>query len=182
MRHFIFFWQTLLIIGVFGSLTFAQDIPNSSRLAAPLGHVSAGGRFAIMLPPNPTAQRRISPGEGTRGGMQYFWRTPDGEFFASYYDNSAKPADAKQELEAMRDNYVSGIVKNGGKLLEKKDLTLDKNIGLEFRTSLKTGETVFIRYYSVEKRIFILSTRWNPKETGKKQLEILDSFRLVTGK
>jgi hypothetical protein len=178
MKIFKYFWQTLGLIGVLASINFAQG----DRLVTPMGYVSPAGRFAILLPPEVTAQRAITPGEGTKGGMQFFWRNGDGEFFVSYFDNSSKSENPKQELEAMRDNYVSGVVKNGGKLLEKKDLTLDKNIGLEFRMMLQDKATVILRYFFVGKRVYILSTRLNEKETGEKQLKVLDSFRVVNGK
>jgi hypothetical protein len=171
-----------LIVGICASLGFAQGDPNpSGRTAIPIGHVSKGG-FSILLPVDVTAQRQITPGQGTRGGMQYFWRTSDGEFFVSFYDNSEKSPDAKQELEAMSNNYLSGVTKNGGKLLEKKEITLETKTGLQIKASLKSSETVIIRYFLVERRVFILSTRWNPKETGEKQLKVLDSFRLVSNK
>ena len=176
------FWLILIFIGIFGSLAMAQETGNSPRLVTPLGHISDGGRFFILLPDYPTAQRRIMPSEGTKGGMQFFWRTSEGEFFVSYYDNSSRPLDSKQELKALRDNFLSGIVKTGGKLLEKKEIALAKTFGLEISARLQTSETVIIRYYAVEKRVFILSTRLNSQETGEKQMKILDSFRLAATK
>ncbi len=182
MQNYHKFWQVFCLVSILISINFAQGDPNSGRLAATVGHVSKSGNFAISLPIDVTAQRQITPSEGIRGGIQYFWRNTDGEFFVSFYDNTAKPVDAKQELEQMRENFVSGIIKNGGKFLEKKSLTLSNHIGLEFRTSLITKEVVIIRYYSVEKRIYILSTRLNQNETGEKQLKILDSFKLINDK
>jgi len=182
MQNYCRIWHAFCFLVVLFSVNFAQADPNSARLAATVGHVSKAGNFAISLPIDVTAQRQITPSDGIRGGIQYFWRTREGEFFVSFYDNKEKPVDAKQELEQMRENFVSGIVKNGGKLLEKKDLTLTGSIGLEFRTSLITKEVVIIRYFSIEKRIYILSTRLNQNETGEKQLKILDSFRLINEK
>ena len=168
---------TLFFITVFVISAVAQGDP---RLVAPVGHISQAGGFGISLPNDVTAQRMITPSQGTKGGMQYFWRTGDGEFFVSFYDNSEQSENPRQELEQLRDNYLSGVVKNGGRNAGKKDLTLDKYPGLELRATLKSKEVVIIRYYSVGKRIFVISTRLNSSETGEKQLKILDSFRLVT--
>jgi hypothetical protein len=172
-----------ILTGVCANFVFSQGAPSSAaRLIAPLGHVSKGGNFAIMLPVDVTAQRLIGSSPGTRGGMQYFWRTSEGEFFVSFFDSTEKSSNVKQELTAMSDNYLSGVTRNGGKLLEKKDLTLETYPGLQIKASLRTGETVVIRYYSVAKRTFIISTRWNAKETGETQIKVLDSFRLVSSK
>jgi hypothetical protein len=173
-----------VLTGVCANFVFSQGAPSSAaRLTAPLGHVSKGGNFAILLPVDVTAQRLIGSSPGNRGGIQYFWRTSEGEFFVSFFDSTEKSADAKQELTAMSNNYLSGVTKNGGKLLEKKDLTLEPTYpGLQIKASLKTGETVVIRYYSVGKRTFIVSTRWNAKETGETQLKVLDSFKLLSSK
>jgi hypothetical protein len=172
-------WRVFGLIGLLVASAAAQGDPNSNRLVTPVGHVSKGGRFAISLPVDVTAQRQITPSQGTRGGMQYFWRTGDGEFFVSFYDNTEKPEDAQQELEQLRYNYLSGVLKNGGKSISKSDLTLGKYFGKELRASLQTKETIIIRYYAVEKRIFIISTRVNVNETGEKQLKVLNSFKLV---
>ena len=182
MRSYQNFWLILIFIGVIGNPVFAQDGGNSARLVGSIRHVSDGGGFTILLPIDPTAQRRIMPSEGNKGGMQFFWRTLDGEFFVSFYDNSLRPLDSKRELEAMRDNFLSGIVKTGGKLLEKKDIALGKISGLEITAQLQSTEIVIIRYYAVGRRVFILSTRLNSKETGEKQLKTLDSFRLLEEK
>lgn len=170
MRNFSLFWLAFLVAGALSQTTSAQG-------GADTGHVSAAGHFSIALAQTPSAQRPIMPAEGTKGGMQYYWQTPDGDFFVSFYDNSAKPEDPKKELDAIANNYLSGVVKNGGKLMERKAISLDTDIGLEIRVSLQTSETLVLRYYLAERRVFILSTRL--KETGEKQLKVLDSFKLV---
>ncbi len=169
-------------VGLFSFVTLAQAKPPFSRLKSSAGHISSAGRFSIMLPINPDSERRITAAEGISGGMQYFWRTKDGEFFVTYFDNLTLPEDPKEDLEAGADAYLSGIIKNGGKLLEKKNLILGKNLGIEIKASLKSNEIVIIRYYSVEKRVYVLSTRLNANETGAKQIKTLDTFKLLGNK
>lgn len=183
MKFIVRFSLICLFLALYAGDICSQGVPGpGDRLSTPPSHVSRAGGFSILLPVDVTSQRRITGGQGTTGGIQFFWRTLEGEFFVSFYDNAERSPDAKQELEQLANNYISGIVKNGGRSLEKTETSLETFPGLQIKARLKSGETVVIRYFMVEKRIFIISTRWNLKDTGEKQLYILDTFRLVSRK
>lgn len=183
-KKFLFGFSALLF---FAAQVFSQQPekigaarePSARNAKVQEKFVAPDGSFTIALSNVIAGFRRITPGAGIKGGSQFFWRTPDGEFFASYFDNESPYEDARAGLRNFSDGMLENLIAKGGRILSRREISLNDSPGLEIRILLKEGETGVFRYYLVKNRIYTLSTRWAAEANGAAQLKILDSFKLL---
>ena len=172
MHRFKKYFFFILLAAFSVSLTFAQS----------KDFVSPDGSFKIALPNDSVGSNEVSSSPSVKGGSEFSWKLPQGQFLVGYIDLSASPEEAKQKLQKSGDDLVKNITDYGGKLLTRKALLLDGNSGVEIKLQLPDEMVAITRFYLVKNRIYNLSTDWSAKEEGAAQLKILNSFQLITAK
>lgn len=154
----------------------------SATAAQSADFVAPDGSFRIALPNDSASINVVNPSAVTKGGNEFGWQVPQGQFLIGYLDLASAPEGAKQKLQTSGDDLIKNITEYGGKLTSKKDIALDGNPGLEIKFQLPNDFVAITRYYLVKNRVYNLSTEWAIKEDGAAQLKILDSFQLTATK
>lgn len=181
----------LFILTVFTGAIIAQPPPPSVSLGKPSPSkenkskeifISVEGGFTIALPAFAQSFTNIKPTSQVKGGSQYTWQVPEGQFVIGYADRISIPEDVKKELQNTADRLTERFTSSGGKLISTKEVTSDGNKGIEVILKVQEGIIGVSRYFLINNRIYILSSGWEEKADGASQLKILDSFKTIDGK
>jgi hypothetical protein len=183
--YLIVFLMTFLVGSAFPQSIISSGNSTSKRTnKSQRDFVSLEGEFTINLPSNISGLNSLEPMEGIRKeGLELTWIVPEGKFEVGFYNRIESSQNAKQVLEGAAAR-VTDILLNygGGKLISKKEIKFNENLGLEFRIGFVDFSTKLLRFYLVKDKIYTLSTSWEKDKDEIVQLKILDSFRLVDGK
>lgn len=168
---------------IFCFICFAGGVFSQTVIVKPLDFISTEGGFQVNLPANAYKFSLIETGEGfATKGSQFTWDDSSGFYKITFADLINEPENPKDFLETSSRLLTENAISEGGKLLSKKELSLDGSSGLETRIELKSGTIAINRNYIVKKRVYTLFSGWKNDENGTVQLKILDSFRLYSAK
>ena len=171
-------WLLLILSGF--TFSEAQTLPKQVSKADRF--VSVEGQFTISLPSPPDSVQNVEPIAGkTLGGRQYFWIKPQSAFTAGFVE-LYKPEYAKEVIETITGAMIRKTIAESGKLVAKKEISVQGQPGFEYTISLKAGVAVIGQYILAGSRIYTLSVAWRETESGIENLKVLDSFKIIDQK
>lgn len=191
MFNFKNLFFTLLFSTFFISADIAQSPPNLPKIVISAevpkikeNFISFDGGFTIALPQLFNMRNRFEPREGiSKGGFQYLWRTPQGNFTASLTELVAVPSNVKDTLQTIVDNFIHLQEKNNnGSLISKKEISLDGMQGVEARVHIGADSEIVFRFYILGAKVYGLAASFENTANEAAQLQILDSFKLIDEK
>jgi hypothetical protein len=168
---------TVALLTILGTgVSLAQGAPPFNLFS------SKAGRFTVLMPATPTEQKQeIDTDTGKVESVMFIAAGANSSaFIAAYadYPNAARSAEAAtMVVSGARD----GILRNTkGKLINDKEISLDKNTGRAFLIEQDGGQFFNVRVYLVGKRLYQLIVVGPKAEaTGANADRYLTSFKLA---
>jgi hypothetical protein len=137
-----------------------------------------GGRFSILMPGTPEVNAETAQSKYGPYTTHIFIARGNGELFIAGWVDYAPDFnfDVEGEIKANRDNFL----KDTGKLLSEKKITLDGNPGLEFTAETTDGQRfITSRVYVVGKRPYQLIAITTNRAELVNTNRFLNSFKLL---
>jgi hypothetical protein len=141
-----------------------KQLPNRASVATqPLQVAQAGwknfssakGKFAVLMPGQPTEETQTSKKDDvTINNHTFLVETEEGVFFVEYSDFRADISMIKPD--AILEAGCKGLSQDGGKLLSKRSIALGEYPGREVEYTTKDGITGKARIFLVGQRLYQL--------------------------
>ena len=181
----------VVLITAFAHLASGQPVistvnPNSTnKIITEKTFVSIEDEFAVSLSEQSDSVERI-PSSNTnvvKWLNRYKWKTPQTVYtvVVSYFIRDFTSEEIPTALRQGADFSINSLAEIGGKLISRKEISLDGAPGTEIKMSLP-NRILIDRDFLVKNRLYSIRTSWSPAEDGTEQLKILDSFKLIDGK
>lgn len=181
-----------LLIVLFVSCLAAQRISSPTALPTPTvaakSFKSVEGGFSINIAEAPSETlnlgSEIAEKKGIDAGKMFIWKSEKTIYSVMYSD----PVDADgnsmgtQTLEEMNSGARTAIMRQDGKLISEKSISLGKHPGTELHYTSSAGTKFITRHYLVNLRGYQIIAGYIDDKDKKEVLGVLDSFKLLTDK
>jgi hypothetical protein len=165
-----------ILIGVMGSVAFAQENPDWTSFTSP------EGRFTILMPAKPKIEvKNTDTAQGTLP-LHLFSAANDNAYFLVTYNDfpTVNEINVQAALEAGRTGALDSM---GGVLISERKISLGNNSGLEFSAKkISEGSEIIAnaRLYFAGHRLYqILVLTYKPHADSPDIQKFLNSFQLA---